>query len=84
MSDESLLRGLRSLRRERGITIPVMLSELRKAGLTFIHEMRMDWPLTNELLGRLERLSTCEELPEWVSGAGRQLAPALRKVLTNM
>jgi len=83
MSDESLLRSLRGLRRERGITIAEMLKELHNMGLTAVPGIINDRPLSHELLCRIERLLTRDEWPDWAGEAGRQIAPFARKVLTN-
>ena len=76
-------KAIRTLRRERGISIPEMIKELEKTGLTFIHEYGMDWPLERGYYGRLERVFALEQWPEGMKEIGQQMASFVRKSLTN-
>jgi len=81
LSDEQLLRGLRGLRRERGMTIAEMLEELLKAGLPPQRVMGYIYQFERGYYGRLEKLFEREQWPEGIRETGLHIAPFARKVL---
>jgi hypothetical protein len=89
MSDESLLRSLTSLRRERGITIAEMVERLCKAGLTSIRVKDFTLMLGHDITfqldrrhyTRLEKQFAKEQWNEVTVEEGPQIAPFARKAL---
>jgi len=83
MSDESLLRALRKLRRERGLKLQAMVKALIESGLPDLETMgysyRLGWPYYS----RLEKLFEGEQWSEGVKEIGLQIAPYARKALTK-
>ena len=80
ISDEELMRSLRKLRHERGMTLIEMKAALNQAGLTTTTSYGYTSDISHPYYGRLELVFAREVWPSGMLDTMKQIAPYIRKV----